>query len=159
MDISIADILVRCCGFVNSGVASNVTQENNSSLKAKSAQKRCKNGLFSGSDKFASTVFQEYGVSVHRNSIMRRYLETADGALSVPDVAISRSFPKRLPDMGISVFLSYAGFDLFLELRETRHRVSRLTYVWNGIAFLSPKTAKIAKNEHVKLVFLCACLC
>ncbi len=36
--------------------------------------------------------------------------------------------------------------------------MSRLTYVWNGIAFLSPKTGKIAKNEREKPVFECESL-
>lgn len=86
---------------------------------------------------------------------MRRYSETAGGAISAPLVVISRSFPKRLPDMGNSVFLSYAGFDLFLELRWTRQVMSRLTYLWNGMAFLGLKTAKIAQNGPVKPVSVC----
>jgi hypothetical protein len=51
----------------------------------------------------------------------------ADGALSAPAVTISRSFLRRLPDMDISVFLSYSGFNYFLEIRWTRQFMSRLT--------------------------------
>ena len=101
---------------------------NNSGFKAKSAQKQGKNGLFSCFGKFASTIFQENGDFVHRNSIMQGYLETTDGALSVPDVAISRSFPQIFPYLGITVFFSYAGFDLFLELRWTRHATRSLNF-------------------------------
>ena len=36
--------------------------------------------------------------------------------------------------------------------------LSRLTYVWNEIAFFSPKTGKIAKNEREKPVFACESL-
>jgi hypothetical protein len=56
-------------------VSSSVTQENNSGLKAKSAQKKGRFGLFSCFGKFASITFQENGDFVHRNPIMWRYLE------------------------------------------------------------------------------------
>ena len=116
-------------------VASNVTQENNAGFKAKSAQKQGKNGLFSGFGGLASTKFQENGDFVHRNSIMRRYLETADGALSAPAVTISRSFPQEIARYGYLRFLELFWIQLFSwdTLDATIHVASNVSLEWNGV--------------------------
>jgi hypothetical protein len=44
---------------------------------------------------------------------MRRYLGTADGALSVPDMAISRSFSQIFPHLGYSIVLELRWIQLF----------------------------------------------
>jgi hypothetical protein len=63
-------------------------------------KKQRKSGPLSRFGYFASNATLEYGDFIHHNLRMQGFSETAERVISAPDMDITYSSPKMLPDMG-----------------------------------------------------------